>query len=100
MRFDEATRFSADDAGTLTPVLQRRVLRLFQRRALLDEHSVEDMLTWQGTGGFSLDGSGRIDGSDCAGRERLVRYCATSISRAHCPACHALPPKSRTHACR
>ena len=76
VRFHEATHFSADDARALTPILQRRVLRLFQRRGLLEEHTVRDMLTWQGTGGFSLDASVRIDGSDRAGRERLLRYCA------------------------
>jgi hypothetical protein len=76
VRFDEATHFSADDASALTPVLQRRILRLFQRRGLLEPHTVDDMLTWQGTGGFSLDASVRIHGSDRAGRERLLRYCA------------------------
>ena len=76
VRFDEATHFSADDASALTPVLQRRILRLFQRRGLLEEHTVDDMLTWQGTGGFSLDASVHILGSDRAGRERLLRYCA------------------------
>lgn len=35
-----------------------------------------NMLAWQGTGGFSLDASVRIHGSDGAGRERLIRYCA------------------------
>jgi hypothetical protein len=34
------------------------------------------MLTWQGSGGFSVDGSVRIEGEDRAGIERLVRYCA------------------------
>jgi hypothetical protein len=34
------------------------------------------MLTWQGTGGFSLDASVRTHGSDRASRERLLRYCA------------------------
>ena len=34
------------------------------------------MLTWQASGGFSLDASVRIPGSDAAGRERLLRYCA------------------------
>jgi hypothetical protein len=34
------------------------------------------MLTWQGTGGFSIDASVRIRGSDRAGHERLLRYCA------------------------
>ena len=76
VRFDEATHFSADDASALTSVLQRRILRLFQRRGLLEPHTVDDMLTWQGTGGFSLDASVRIHGSDRAGRERLLRYCA------------------------
>ena len=76
VRFHEATHFSADDATALTPVLQRRILRLIQRRGLLEPHTVDDMLTWQGTGGFSLDASVRIHGSDRAGRERLLRYCA------------------------
>jgi hypothetical protein len=52
------------------------VLRLFQRRGLLTEATVENMLTWQASGGFSLDASVRIHGSDAAGRERLVRCCA------------------------
>jgi hypothetical protein len=30
--------------------------------------------SWQGTGGFSLDASVRIHGSDRAGGERLIRY--------------------------
>jgi hypothetical protein len=34
------------------------------------------MRTWQGTGGFSVDASVRSHGSDRAGRERLIRYCA------------------------
>jgi hypothetical protein len=76
VRFHEATHFSADHAGTLAPLLQRRILRLFQRRGLLDAHTTDDMLTWQGTGGFSVDASVRIRGSDRAGRERLLRYCA------------------------
>jgi hypothetical protein len=75
-RFDEATYFSADDARALAPILQRCILRLFQRRGLLDQHTVDDMLTWQGTGGFSADASVHIHGSDRAGRERLLRYCA------------------------
>ena len=34
------------------------------------------MLTWQGSGGFSVDASVRIEAEDRAGIERLVRYCA------------------------
>lgn len=74
--FHEATHLSQDDAKRLQRTLQRRVLALFQRRGLLDDHTVADMLEWQAAGGFSLDASVRIHGSDTAGRERLLRYCA------------------------
>ena len=67
---------SAEDILRLERTLQRRVLRLFQRRGLLTGDTVEDMLTWQASGGFSLDASVGIHGSDSAGRERLLRYCA------------------------
>ncbi|MBI4408508.1 MAG: transposase [Gemmatimonadetes bacterium] len=76
LAFREATRLSDDDVHRLQRTLQRRVLRLFQRRGLLDDHTVANMLTWQAAGGFSLDASVRIHGSDSAGRERLLRYCA------------------------
>jgi hypothetical protein len=48
--FHEATHLSADDVLRLERTLQRRVLRLFQRRGLLTEDTVEDMLTWQASG--------------------------------------------------
>ena len=38
--------------------------------------STLDMLSWQGSGGFSIDASVRIEGDDRAGLERLLRYCA------------------------
>ncbi len=34
------------------------------------------MLTWQGSGGFSVDASVHIQGDDRGGLERLIRYCA------------------------
>jgi hypothetical protein len=74
--FHEATHLSASDVLRLERTLQRRVLRLFRRRGLLTGDTVENMLTWQASGGFSLDASVRIHGSDAAGRERLLRYCA------------------------
>ncbi|MGH7500413.1 MAG: transposase, partial [Longimicrobiales bacterium] len=73
--FHEATHLSIEHVHRLQPTLQRRVLHLFQRRGLLDDH-IADTLTWQASGGFSLDASVRIHGSDSAGRERLLRYCA------------------------
>ena len=53
------------------------------------------MLTWQGSGGFSLDASVRIHRSDSAGRERLLRYCAQppfALERLHIRAPAHRPP--------
>jgi hypothetical protein len=76
LRFRPAADLNAERARALTPILQRRILRLYVRRGLLTEVDAEDMLTWRGTGGFSLDGSVRIAAHDRAGLERLLRYCA------------------------
>jgi len=76
LRFRPAVELDAERARALTPILQRRILRLYVRRGLLTETDARDMLTWRGTGGFSLDGSVRIAAHDRAGLERLLRYCA------------------------
>jgi hypothetical protein len=89
VRFHEATGLEARDAEALTSTVQLRVLRWFARRGLLDPSTVADMRTWQGTGGFSVDGSVRIEGEDRAGLERIVRYCARgplALERLHAPA--------------
>jgi hypothetical protein len=74
--FHEASDPGSRDIQRLQQTLRRRVLRLFRRRELLDESTVANLLTWQAAGGFSVDASVRISGSDHAGRERLLRYCA------------------------
>jgi len=76
VRFHEASELTPDHWHELQPTVQRRVLRYFHRHGLLDEDATTDMLTWQGSGGFSIDASVRIDGHDRVGIERLVRYCA------------------------
>ena len=89
VRFHEATGLEARDAEALARTVQLRVLRWFARRGLLDPSAAADMRTWQGTGGFSVDGSVRIEGEDRAGLERLVRYCARgplALERLHAPA--------------
>ena len=50
--------------------------RSARRHGLLEPHEAEDMLTWDHGGGFSLDGTVRIEATDRAGLERLLRYCA------------------------
>ena len=66
-------------------VVQRRVLRYFHRRGLLDEADAHGMLAWQGSGGFSIDASVDIQGEDRAG---LLRCCARppfALERLHAP---------------
>ena len=46
------------------------------RHGLLDSSDADDMLTWEHSGGFSLDASVLIPDWDRAGLERLLRYCA------------------------
>jgi len=74
VRFHEATRLTSDDPLALQRLVQRRVLRHFRTRGLLEEHDAVGMLTWQGSGGFSIDASVRIQGDDRGGLERLIRY--------------------------
>ncbi|MEX2608830.1 MAG: transposase, partial [Gemmatimonadota bacterium] len=50
VRFHEATHLTSDDAHHLQRLRQRRILRLFQRRGMLEPATVENMLTWQGSG--------------------------------------------------
>jgi hypothetical protein len=76
IEFHEAFELPTDHIRQLESVLQRRVLRYFRRHGLLDEIDAAGMLTWQGSGGFSVDASVRIEGEDRTGVERLVRYCA------------------------
>ena len=76
VRFHEAAQLTPEHWAELQYVLQRRVLRYFRRNRLLDEVDAHGMLSWQGSGGFSIDASVRIEGEDRAGVERLLRYCA------------------------
>ena len=76
IRFHEATHLAPDQWIELQRVIQRRVLRHFRARGLLDDDDAAGMLSWQGSGGFSVDASVRIEGEDRTGVERLLRYCA------------------------
>ena len=68
--FHEATRLTPEHWHELQHVVQRRVLRYFRTHGLLDEADAHGMLSWQGSGGFSIDASVRIQGEDRAGVER------------------------------
>jgi hypothetical protein len=88
LTFHEATHLSADDVLRLERTLQRRILRLFQRRGILAEDTVEVMLTWQASGGFSLDASVRIRhryhgvlAPNARMREQVIHSAATTSKR-------------------
>ena len=52
------------------------VLRSFVKRGLIDKDDASEMRVWAHDGGFSVDGSVRIEGADRIGLEPLLRYCA------------------------
>jgi len=56
-----------------------RVLKAFKRWKFLEDYEVDNMKTWQGGGGFSVDGSVKIHKNDRKGLERLLRYCARPV---------------------
>ena len=52
VRFHEAALLQSEHWHELQHVVQRRVLRYFNRHGLLDEADAQGMLSWQGSGGF------------------------------------------------
>jgi hypothetical protein len=76
LRFHEATALTHELLEGLQHTIRKRVLRHMARHGLLEPHDAQDMLGWDHGGGFSLDGSVRIEATDREGLERLIRYCA------------------------
>jgi hypothetical protein len=74
--FSAATGVDANAIAQVQECVRRRLLRTFVRRGLLPGDDARAMAQWEHGGGFSVDGSVRIEAADRAGRERLLRYCA------------------------
>jgi hypothetical protein len=74
--FHAATGLEANAIAQVQAQVRRRLLRVFVRRGLLPRDDARAMGQWQHGGGFSVDGSVRIEATDRTGRERLLRYCA------------------------
>jgi hypothetical protein len=92
LRFHEATALTHELLQRLQHTIRSRVLRHFRRHSLLEPHEAEDMLGWEHGGGFSLDGSVRIEATDRNGLERLIRYCARppfALDRLHLVGSHS-----------
>jgi len=84
--FFEAHDLSPERVLRIEAAIRRRVIRWLVRHGMLEQHSADEMLSWEHRGGFSLDASTRIEAWDRHGLERLSRYCARpalSLQRLH-----------------
>jgi hypothetical protein len=76
VRFHAALELDAAAFADVQARVRTRVLSTFVRRGLIDKDDAAEMRAWAHDGGFSVDGSVRIEGADRTGLERLLRYCA------------------------
>ena len=74
--FHKLTTITQEDIQAVQVRVRLRVLKSFKRNGLLEDHDVENMKTWNGSGGFSVNGTARIHENYREGLERLLRYCA------------------------
>ena len=74
--FHKLSTLTEKDIQAVQGRVRQRVLKSFKRSGLLEDHDVENMQTWNGGGGFSVNGAARIHENDREGLERLLRYCA------------------------
>jgi len=73
--YHPGTGVNADAVGQVQATLCKRILRAFVGRGLLEGFEAKEMLGYKHSG-FSVDTSVCIAAQDCAGLERLLRYCA------------------------
>jgi len=74
--FHAATDLDTAAIARVQAQVRQRILRVFVRRGLIGKTDRDEMLNWEHGGGFSLDASVCISGTDRKGLERLLRYCA------------------------
>lgn len=79
IRYQTINTITDKDIQEVQKRVRLRVLKGFKRWKLLKDYEVENMISWQGGGGFSVDGSVRLHKNDSKGLERLLRYCARPI---------------------
>ena len=73
--FHKLSTLIEEDIQAVQERVRLRVLKSFKRSGF-EDHDVENMKTWNGGGGFSVNGTARIHENDREGLERLLRYCA------------------------
>jgi hypothetical protein len=74
--FHATTGLDAVAIAKVQAQVRQRILRAFVRCGLIGKGDREEMMGWEHGGGFSLDALVCIGGTDRAGLERLLRYCA------------------------
>jgi hypothetical protein len=79
--FHAACGLDAVAIADVQGVVRQRILRAFVRRGLISKDDGNEMGGWEHGGGFSVDASVRIEGTDRPGLERLLRYCAPKEQR-------------------
>ena len=79
LQFQSIQNITDKDIREVQERVRQRVLKGFKRWKLLKDYEVENMKSWQGGGGFSVDGSVQLHKNDRKGLERLLRYCARPI---------------------
>lgn len=85
--FHAATDLNTAAIVRVQTQVRRRILRTFVRRGLIGKTDRDEMLGWEHSGGFSLDATVCISGTDRAGLERLLRYCAPDTLLTKLAAC-------------
>jgi hypothetical protein len=75
VQFYEASGLGAAEQARVEAKVRTRVLRWMARQGLLEPEEAKAMQAWE-HGGFSVDARVRVEASDRAGLERLLRYCA------------------------
>ena len=73
--FHPTTGIDAAAVAQAQTILQKRILRAFVARGLLEKADAKDMLAYPHSG-FSVDAGVCIEAGDRAALERLLRYCA------------------------
>ena len=76
MVFHAACGLDAAAIAEVQAAARQRILRTFGRRGLIEKDDADEMGGWEHDGGFSVDASVHIEGTDRPGLERLLRYCA------------------------
>ena len=79
LRYQPVHDITDKDIHEVQKRVRLRVLKGFKRWKLLKDYEVKNMKSWQGGGGFSVDGSVKLHKNDCKGLERLLRYCARPV---------------------